>query len=74
MFARLEDEVRRYNSNTKGGSAYVQRCTNRNQSESWEQRANQSMVIAICTPLMQRANQYIKQSAELVFCDKNKKH
>ena len=68
MFECLEAEVKRYNSET-GGKAFVQRCVKRSQSESWEQTVNQPMIIAICTPLMQRAHQYIKQSSELVFCD-----
>ena len=68
MFTRLEAEVKRYNNET-GGKAYVQRCVKGSQSESWEQTVNQPMIITICTPLMQRAHQYIKQSSELVFCD-----
>ena len=68
MFECLEAEVKRYNSET-GGKAFVQRCVKRSQSESWEQTVNQPMIIAICTPLVQRAHQYIKHSSELVFCD-----
>ena len=68
MFECLEAEVKRYSSET-GGKAFVQRCVKRSQSESWEQTVNQPMIITICTPLMERAHQYIKQSSELVFCD-----
>ena len=32
-------------------------------------KANQPLIIAICTQLMARANEMVQQSSEIVFCD-----
>ena len=67
MFDRLEREVEAYNStyNDDGGKAVIQRFI----GKSGDLNEEQPFVLAICSPIMNRAHKYIRQSSELVFMD-----
>ena len=75
LFTELERRISVYNDlhNKLGGKAIVQRfCKNdkaKGQHESDNEGDEQSLILAICTPLMSRVHQHIYQSKELVFVD-----
>lgn len=64
MFDQLE-EVTAYNkSHDDGGRAAVQQFTGKSDSDE-----GKPLILAICSPIMYRAHEYIQQSSELVFMD-----
>ncbi len=75
MFDRLEEMVKKYNDDhySDGGRAFLQRYMSKDQNDTtWESTCSvidQPMILAVCTPLMARAHQMIRQSAELIYCD-----
>ena len=75
MFDRLDEAVDAYNKehNEFGGHALLQRYDKGHSENVWEKKANicteQPLVLAICTPLMSRAHNLLRQSGELVYCD-----
>ena len=75
MFERLEQDVNLYNKEhmTAGGRAFLQKYDKEHTESTWENNATtsteQPLVLAICTPLMSRAHDLLRQSGELVYCD-----
>ena len=75
MFDRLDEAVVAYNKeyNEAGGYALLQRYDKGHSESVWEKKANicteQPLVLAICTPLMSRAHNLLRQLGELVYCD-----
>ena len=83
MFAQLEREIESYNTTCKGRAMlqmYRADLHNSGNDSSDDEnpppckklklkRAAQPMILAICTPLMARAHQTLRQAGELVFCD-----
>ena len=64
LFVELEKRVCGYEAyNQTGGKAYVQRY-HKSKGEPEE-----PLVLAVCTPLMSRVHEHIKQSKELIFID-----
>ena len=75
MFEKLEQAVNLYNKEhmTAGGRAFLQKYDKEHTESTWEKNANtsteQPLVLAICTPLMSRGHDLLRQSGELVYCD-----
>ena len=84
MFAELQEVIEEYNESniSSGGKAKLkmyERCDLDDLSESEQGSPPQkkkrklinskSAILAICTPLMSRANENIQQAGEIVFCD-----
>lgn len=75
IFDRLDEAVVAYNKeyNETGGHALLQRYDRGHSENVWEKNAKicteQPLVLAICTPLMSRAHNLLRQSGELVYCD-----
>ena len=74
MLQKLEEIINDYNKNQgdEGGRAFLQ-CYEKglsDKSESWDNRdTDKPLVLAICTPLMARAHEMVRQASEMVFCD-----
>lgn len=75
MFDRLDEAVIAYNKefNAVGGQVLLQRYDKQHSESAWDKNANicteQPLILAICTPLMSRAHNLLRQSGELVYCD-----
>ena len=84
MFAKLEEVIKEYNecNLSSGGKAKLQmyeRCDVFNDLSEPEQdtppqkkrkvKFCKPMILAVCTPLMSRANESIQQAEEMIFCD-----
>ena len=72
MFEKLEEKVRVYNEENRqeGGQALVQRYVSTHEKETtWFSEGGQPLVLAICTPIMARAHQMLRQAGELVYVD-----
>ena len=75
MFDRLEEIVSTYNKehNAAGGRALLQRYDKEHSESTWDTTVDicteQPLVLAICTPLMSRAHDLLRQAGELVYCD-----
>ena len=72
MFEMLEQRVKEYNEkfSRDGGHAFIQRYLNKTKYEkTWESDSDQPLILAICTPLMDRAHAMLRQAAELVYID-----
>ena len=74
MFQKLQEIVDTYNKDNgdEGGRAFLQRYEQNpsEKSESWDNRDTaKPLVLAVCTPLMARAHQMVRQASEMVFCD-----
>ena len=77
MFEKLEEAIKEYNEKHKlqGGKAHIQRFERKTniKSESWDDKpgdcTDTPLVLAVCTPLMTRAHEMLRQAGELIFCD-----
>ena len=74
MFSQLEKLVSDYNmeNEQEGGRAFIQRYKHKHvetTSKGTDFSTDQPLVLAICTPLMARAHQVVRQAGELVYCD-----
>ena len=72
MFKQLEQLVKTYNEEhgEAGGRAFLQRYESQTVKTTWEgATSDQPLVLAICTPLMARAHELVRQAGELVYCD-----
>ena len=72
MFSYLEKVIEKYNKEHEheNGRAYLQRYKNKRTEKTWDgEIKSQPLVLAVCTPLMARAHQLIKQAGEVVYCD-----
>ena len=69
MFEILEEKVQAYKKeNEDGGRAHIQRYVKQHEKAStWLSDGRQPLVLAICTPIMARAHQMLRQSGELVY-------
>lgn len=67
MFESIEEEVQAYNKEqgNEGGRALVQRYVKEHERAStWISNGTQPIVLAVCTPVMARAHQMLRQSGE----------
>jgi len=73
MFKQLGEiiEVREYNKENAriGGRAFLQQYEHKPTDSGQRIVANQPLVLAVCTPLMSRAHQLVRQAGGLVYCD-----
>lgn len=74
MFNQLQLVVKKYNKDNEGdgGRAFLQCYEGKvtKDTKGGEQICHsQPLVLAVCTPLMARAHQYIRQAGELIYCD-----
>ena len=72
MFKQLELLIDDYNKEhgEEGGRAFLQQYVKKESETTWEGSiTDQPLVLAVCTPLMARAHQLVRQAGELVYCD-----
>ncbi len=71
MFTQLKHMIEDYNKEHGecGGRAFLQQYEHKTTDPARQQAASPPLVLAVCTPLMSRAHQLVRQSGELVYCD-----
>ena len=81
MFAKMEEVTKEYNecNLSSGGKAKLQiyeRCDvfddlsqDTPPQKKRKVKYSKPMILAVCTPLMSRANESIQQAEEMIFCD-----
>ena len=71
MFNQLTKIIEEYNKEHAqiGGRAFFQQYEHKPTDNPQKKAASQPLVLAVCTPLMSRAHQLVKQAGELVYCD-----
>ena len=70
MFNQLTKIIEEYNKEHAqiGGRAFLQQYEHKSTDSPQKIAASQPLVLAVCTPLMSRAHQPVKQAGELVYC------
>ena len=85
MFSQLQSEIDSYNKSDGKAKLQIYESTSVNMSSDDDndelkspsrkkmklkrKSKTQPLILAICTPLMHRAHQYLRQAGEMVFCD-----